>query len=61
MFEPVMQRVKEFGAPGLLLSGSPDEGYLLGEVMAARQPPGRGLLVGRRGGSRLIQTAYLPV
>jgi ESX secretion system protein EccC len=61
MFEPVMQRVKEYGAPGVLLSGSPDEGYLLGEVLPSRQPPGRGLLVGRRGGSRLIQTAYLPV
>ena len=61
MFEPVIQRVKEYGAPGVLLSGSPDEGYLLGEVSASRQPPGRGLLVGRRGGSRLIQTSYLPL
>lgn len=60
MFEPVLQRVREYGAPGLLLSGSPDEGYLLGEVAPRRQIPGRGLLVGRRGGTRLVQTAYYP-
>jgi hypothetical protein len=30
------------GCPGLLLSGSPEEGNLLGKVRAAPQAPGRG-------------------
>ncbi|MEV5957692.1 type VII secretion protein EccCa [Streptomyces sp. NPDC051987] len=60
MTDPVLQRVREYGAPGILLSGSKDEGNLLGDAKPVRLPPGRGLLVGRRGGSRLVQTAYLP-
>ncbi|MFL6074867.1 MAG: type VII secretion protein EccCa [Mycobacteriales bacterium] len=60
MYEPVLQRVKEYGVPGILLSGSREEGPLLANVVATRQPPGRGFLVGRRGDSRLVQTAYLP-
>jgi ESX secretion system protein EccC len=57
LYEPVLQRVRELGSPGLLLSGSKDEGALLGDVKASPQPPGRGYLVSRRTGSRLIQAA----
>ncbi|MGA8117900.1 MAG: type VII secretion protein EccCb, partial [Actinocatenispora sp.] len=59
LFEPVMQRIKELGNPGLLLSGSKDEGALLGDVKAAPQPPGRGLLVSRRTGTELVQLALV--
>jgi S-DNA-T family DNA segregation ATPase FtsK/SpoIIIE len=57
MFEPVIQRIREMGSPGLIMSGSRDEGPLLGAVRPASQPAGRGYLVERRTGSRLVQTA----
>jgi S-DNA-T family DNA segregation ATPase FtsK/SpoIIIE len=60
MFEPVLQRMRDLGSPGILLSGSKDEGHLLGSVAAQRMPPGRGSLVSRNLPTRLIQTALLP-
>jgi DNA segregation ATPase FtsK/SpoIIIE, S-DNA-T family len=57
MFDPVIQRLREMGSPGLLLSGSRDEGKLLGGVTPTSLPPGRGYFAERRGGVRLIQTA----
>jgi S-DNA-T family DNA segregation ATPase FtsK/SpoIIIE len=59
MFDPVIQRLREMGSPGLIMSGSQEEGQLLGGVRASRQPCGRGFLVERRTGSRLVQTALL--
>ena len=59
MFDPVIQRLKEMGSPGMIMSGSADEGQLLGGVRPAQQPAGRGFLVQRRTGSRLVQTALL--
>jgi S-DNA-T family DNA segregation ATPase FtsK/SpoIIIE len=41
------------------MSGSKDEGALLGGIRPAAQPCGRGFLVGRRSGSRLVQVALL--
>ena len=41
-FEPVVQRLRELGGTGLVMSGDPDEGPLLGGQKAARRPPGRG-------------------
>ncbi len=60
MFDPVIQRLREMGSPGLIMSGSKDEGALLGGVRATAQPCGRGFLVTRRGGSRLVQVALSP-
>ena len=59
MFDPVIQRLREMGSPGLIMSGSKDEGALLGGIRPAAQPCGRGFLVGRRNGSRLVQVALL--
>jgi DNA segregation ATPase FtsK/SpoIIIE, S-DNA-T family len=59
MFDPVIQKIKEMGSPGLIMSGSKDEGVLLGNIKAQAQPPGRGFFVGRRTGSRLIQVAMV--
>jgi S-DNA-T family DNA segregation ATPase FtsK/SpoIIIE len=56
-FEPVYQRLRELAAPGLILSGDPQEGYLLGPHRATNQPPGRGLLVQRGQRSLLVQIA----
>ncbi|MEJ7817812.1 MAG: type VII secretion protein EccCa [Thermoleophilaceae bacterium] len=56
-FESFMQRLLELRTPGLLLSGPPSEGYLLGGQRATPQPPGRGLLVRRDSEPGLVQTA----
>jgi S-DNA-T family DNA segregation ATPase FtsK/SpoIIIE len=61
MFEPVLQRLKELGTPGILLSGDRQEGPLLGPYPPAPQPPGRGLLVRRRHPAALTQVAWLPL
>jgi S-DNA-T family DNA segregation ATPase FtsK/SpoIIIE len=60
MFEPVIQRLRELSSPGLVMSGSKEEGALLGNVRPAPMPPGRGWLVTRKEGVRLVQAAYLP-
>ena len=60
MYEPFVQRLKELGSPGLVMSGSRDEGVLLGTVKPSYQPPGRGWLVNRRDGARLVQLAQRP-
>ncbi len=59
-YEPFMQRFKELGAQGVILSGDPGEGELLGGVRARAMPPGRGVFVSRRKGGRVIQTGWLP-
>ncbi len=58
MFEPVIQRLKELGSPGLAMSAHRDEGILLGNVRSAPLQPGRGILVTRRGGDHLVQVAW---
>ncbi|MBO3743554.1 type VII secretion protein EccCa [Actinoplanes flavus] len=60
LFEPVIQRLRELSAPGLVMSGAPDEGALIGNVRPANLPPGRGRLITRREGVRLIQLAHRP-
>ncbi|MGH3646614.1 MAG: type VII secretion protein EccCb [Micromonosporaceae bacterium] len=58
LYDPVITAVRELASPGLLLSGDRDEGPVLGSVRMSRQPPGRGWLVTRRYGNRLIQVAW---
>ncbi|MFC9890052.1 type VII secretion protein EccCa [Streptomyces pilosus] len=60
MFEPFMQRLKELGAQGVVLSGDPGEGDILGNVRARPMPPGRGAFVSRKRGTPLIQVGLLP-
>jgi DNA segregation ATPase FtsK/SpoIIIE, S-DNA-T family len=59
MFDPIIQRVREMGSPGMIMSGSRDEGALLGSIKPQAQPPGRGYFVERRTGSQLVQVALL--
>jgi S-DNA-T family DNA segregation ATPase FtsK/SpoIIIE len=59
-FETVLQRLRDLGTPGILLSGDRQEGQLLGPTAPAPQPPGRGLLVRRRQPTCLVQVAWLP-
>ncbi|KAB7832871.1 type VII secretion protein EccCa [Streptomyces mobaraensis] len=58
-YEPFIQRFKELGAQGVLLSGNSSEGELLGNVKPRPLPPGRGLFVSRRGGASLVQTGWV--
>ncbi|MFJ3905964.1 type VII secretion protein EccCa [Streptomyces sp. NPDC090025] len=60
MYESFMQRIKELGAQGVVLSGDPGEGDLLGNARPRPMPPGRGLFVSRRGQASLVQTGRLP-
>jgi S-DNA-T family DNA segregation ATPase FtsK/SpoIIIE len=60
LFEPVLQRLRELGSPGIIMSGTKDEGPLLGTVKPAPQPPGRGMLVRRRSAPLLVQVAWTP-
>jgi S-DNA-T family DNA segregation ATPase FtsK/SpoIIIE len=59
-FEAFYQRVTELRAPGLILSGDPDEGPLIGGRRAMPLPPGRGWLVRRDRRTSLIQTPMAP-
>ncbi|NLG54981.1 MAG: type VII secretion protein EccCa, partial [Rhodococcus sp.] len=56
LYEPVIARMRDLVSPGLIMSGSKDEGNLLGTVRASAMPPGRGTLV-TRSGAGLIQVA----
>jgi ESX secretion system protein EccC len=60
MYEPVLMRLRELSSPGLVMSGDRDEGALVGTVRPSAQPPGRGWLVTRKEGVRLVQLAWLP-
>ncbi len=60
LFEPVLQSIRDLGSPGILLSGSPDEGMLIGRVKASPQPPGRARIVSRDLGDQVFQTAWQP-
>jgi DNA segregation ATPase FtsK/SpoIIIE, S-DNA-T family len=59
-FEPVYQRLRELGGTGLVMSGDPDEGPVLGGLKAAPMPPGRGFLVQVRRPPTLVQVVYSP-
>ncbi|MEZ0362400.1 type VII secretion protein EccCa [Mycobacterium sp. pUA109] len=59
MFEPLLAGLRDLGAMGLMLSGHPDDGPLLGSVRPVPLPPGRGTLL-TRGGAQRIQVAWTP-
>jgi DNA segregation ATPase FtsK/SpoIIIE, S-DNA-T family len=58
LYEPVIQALRDLEVPGLVLSGSPDEGHLVGTVRPMRMPPGRGRLVTRDRGIEVVQLAW---
>jgi S-DNA-T family DNA segregation ATPase FtsK/SpoIIIE len=61
LFEPVLARMRDVGSPGLLMSGSREEGPLLGGLRAQPMPPGRGWLITRQGTNQLIQLTHPPI
>lgn len=60
MFEPLLAGLRDLGCMGLMLSGNPDDGPLIGSVRPVPLPPGRGTLVTRTGGDQRIQVAWSP-
>ncbi len=58
MFDPVLARLRDLGAMGLMMSASPDEGVLLGSVRPTSLPPGRGTLITRGHADQLIQVSW---
>lgn len=48
------------GATGILLSGNPEEGALIGKVKPVQAVPGRAQVVSRDRGLFQAQLAYLP-
>ncbi|OII69086.1 MULTISPECIES: type VII secretion protein EccCa [unclassified Streptomyces] len=60
MYDAFMQRIKELGAQGVVMSGDPQEGDLLGMIRPHPMPPGRGYYVSRKGGTSLVQLGRMP-
>ena len=60
MYEPVLAALHDLGAMGLVMSGDAADGPLIGSARPVPLPPGRGTLITRAGGERLIQVAWQP-
>ncbi|SDS98392.1 DNA segregation ATPase FtsK/SpoIIIE, S-DNA-T family [Nocardioides scoriae] len=58
MYEPVIQSLRELAMPGLLLSGDPQEGQLVGTTKPRKSVAGRGQLVTRDRGVDVVQVAW---
>jgi S-DNA-T family DNA segregation ATPase FtsK/SpoIIIE len=58
LYEPLIQGLRDLSAPGVVLSGSPDEGPLVGSVKPQPGVPGRGRLVTRARGVDVVQVAW---
>jgi S-DNA-T family DNA segregation ATPase FtsK/SpoIIIE len=58
LFEPVVQGLRDLAGPALMLSGSPDEGPLVGPHKPKPGPPGRGRLITRDRGAEVVQVAW---
>ncbi|MDP3889598.1 type VII secretion protein EccCa [Nocardioides sp.] len=58
LYESVIQSMRDLAMPGVLFSGSPDEGYLIGNVRPQPAPPGRARLITRDRGVEVVQTAW---
>lgn len=59
VYEPIFQRLLEMSTPGMILSGDPGEGILLGATRASALPPGRGYYVRPKQRLILTQTAFV--
>ncbi len=58
LYEPAIQTLRDLGSTGLVLSGSAEEGPLIGGVRATALPPGRARLVTRDRGVETCQLAW---
>ncbi len=58
MYEPVLQTLTELGTTGMLLSGDPEEGAVIGRVKPVRSAAGRAQYLPRDHGRVVVQLAY---
>ncbi|WP_328445474.1 MULTISPECIES: type VII secretion protein EccCa [unclassified Amycolatopsis] len=59
MYDPIIGKLKEIAAPGMVMNGSRDEGALVGNIKASSMPPGRGNMLTRKAGKQLIQVSWI--
>jgi len=59
-FDKVIQRLRDLGTTGILLSGSPEEGALFGKIKPKPAPPGRAQVISRNRGAFAAQLAWVP-
>lgn len=60
VFEPVIQALRDLDVTGLLLSGNPDEGTVLGRAKPTKLPPGRAQVFHRDLGRFMVQLPFCP-
>ncbi|WP_106849074.1 type VII secretion protein EccCa [Blastococcus sp. Marseille-P5729] len=60
-YDPLLGRLRELAAPGIVMSGSKDEGALVGNVKPQPLPPGRGWYHTRKSGAKLVQLEWRPL
>jgi len=58
LYEPVIQSLRDLAMPGVLLSGSPDEGPLIGTAKPRPGVPGRAQMVTRDRGVEVVHTVW---
>ena len=58
LFDPLLQGLRDLAMPGIMLSGKPEEGPLLGNLRPQPAPPGRGRLITRETGVDVVQLAW---
>ncbi|GAB3854816.1 type VII secretion protein EccC [Nocardioides maradonensis] len=58
LYDPVLRTLLDLGHPGLLLSGDPEEGPLIGGLRPVRAVPGRARLVSRDGPPTGLQLGW---
>ncbi len=57
-YESVIQSLRDLAMPGILLSGSPEEGPILGKLRPQHSAPGRGRMLSRSRGLDVLQVAW---
>ncbi|MBV9350937.1 MAG: type VII secretion protein EccCb, partial [Mycobacterium sp.] len=60
MFEPLLASLRDLSGMALIMSGSCEEGPLIGSVRPTSLPPGRGTLITRSGAEQLVQVGWSP-
>ncbi|MGA6208731.1 type VII secretion protein EccCa [Nocardia testacea] len=59
LYDPILGTMKNMSVDTLIMSGSKDEGKLIGDVRPTKLPPGRGTLVSRSRGIEMVHIAHL--
>ena len=58
LYERVLRSIIDLGSTGIMLSGNPDEGQVIGRVRPVRALPGRAIVVSREAGTFRAQLAW---